>query len=150
MQQHEPLHFDRHGASLNLNLILALGVTIIGVLMTEPLIVVVGLVFAGFAWLTTPSMYAIYVDRLIISYGRPRVRHVPFREIAQIQPVTLPMGIRLLIRLRSGRRFLIQPKDAEVFSSKFSGALQSFNLKHGGEGRVVDVDMEEPPPSEEG
>ncbi len=145
MQQHEPIHFDRHGASFNLNLALAIAVAVIGIWLNE-VIVIIGLGFAAFAWLTTPSIYTIYVDRLLISYGRPRVRHVPFREIAQAQPVALPFGSRLLIRLRSGRRFLIQPSDVEEFSSKFMGALESFNLEHGGEGRIVDV---EGPPSEE-
>ena len=145
MQQYEPIHFDRHGASFNLNLVLALGVAGIGFALSE-WVIVIGLGFAAFAWLTTPSMYTIYVDRLLISYGRPRVRHVLFREIRDIQPVALPFGSRLLIRLRSGRRFLIQPSDVEEFSSKFLGALESFNLEHGGEGRIVDV---EGPPSEE-
>ena len=152
MQQYEsPIHFDRHGASMNLNLFLALGVAAIGILLIqEAVIVVVGLSFAAFAWLTTPSMYSIYSNHLVIAYGRPRVRNVFFQNIEEIVPIQLPFGSRLVVRLRRGGRLLMQPRDVEGFSSQLNSALESFRSEHGdtsgsvGGEDVVDVDPQDP------
>ena len=151
-QQYEPpIHFDRHGAPINLNLILAIAVAVVGYWL-EPTIVVIGLAFAAFAWFTTPSIYSIYPDHLVIAYGRPRVRRVFFQNIDQVQPIMLPFGSRLVVSLRRGGRLMMQPRDVEGFSSQFHTALESFRSEHGGGSGgvsaddVVDVDPESPDP----
>ena len=131
MQQYEPLHAARHGSSFNLTLALALGVTVVGLLvMQDPLVVIIGLAFAAFSWFTTPSQYMIFNDRLVIVYGRPRMRHVFFREIGQVDLLKVGFGDRLLIRLRSGRRYLLQPRDAEEFRGKLEQARESYLQQH--------------------
>ena len=150
-QYQPPIHFDRHGASLNFNFFLALAVAAIGILLIqEPMIVVIGLAFAAFAWLTTPSIYSIYPDHLVIAYGRPRVRRVSFQNIDQVQPIMLPFGSRLIVSLRRGGRLMMQPRDVEGFSSQFHTALESFRSEHGDGNsntdteNVVDIEPESP------
>ena len=134
MEQYEPLHADRHRSSFNLSLILSLGVVVIGLFTftstSEPFILIIGLGLAAFSWLTTPSQYMLFNDRLIIAYGRPRIRHVLFQQVDQVEVLKLPIGDRLLVRLRNGRRLIIQPRDAEGFQSRFQGALESFHSGH--------------------
>ena len=130
MEQHEPYHADRHKSSFNLTLALAMGVAVVGLLQGTPLLIIVGLAVAGFSWFTTPAQYTLFSDRLIIKYGKPRIRHILFREIDQVDPLRLPMGTRLRVALRSRSPILIQPRDHDEFQSKFQGALESYHSIH--------------------
>ncbi|MCE2463489.1 MAG: hypothetical protein J4F46_06225 [Dehalococcoidia bacterium] len=132
---------------MNFTLILAVVVAVIGALSALPLLVV-GLIVAAFSWLTTPSQYAVFSDRLIIYYGKPRVRHVLFQRIEQIELLSLPIGSRLRVRLEGGRMLFIQPRDPEEFQSKFQVALDSYHGDHPGELQSqieVDPEYEFPP-----
>ena len=129
-QPEQPQHWDRHSSSMNFTLILAIVVAVIGALSALPLLVV-GLIVAAFSWLTTPSQYAVFSDRLIIYYGKPRVRHVLFQRIEQIELLSLPIGSRLRVRLEGGRMLFIQPRDAEEFQSQFQVALDSYRGDRG-------------------
>ena len=131
-QEDQQLHWDRHGSSFNFTLMLSLAIAVIGILTQEPFVVVVGLAVAAFSWLTTPGQYMLYPDRLVIVYGRPRVRHVLFQDISEVQMLKFAFGARLLVRLQKGSRVLIQPKDAEQFEVRFKGALESYISEHGG------------------
>ena len=130
MAQYQPLHADRHRASFNFTLILALGLSGVGLLQQDPIWIVIGLGIAVFTWLTTPNQYLIYNDRLLIAYGRPRVRHLLFHQFDSVEPVSLPFGARLLVLLKGGRRFLIQPRDLEEFQDKLQNALDSYRKSH--------------------
>ena len=138
MAQYQPLFADRHRGSLNFTLILALGLAAVGVYNADPIWVVIGLGIAVFSWLTTPSQYLIYNDRLLIAYGRPRVRHVLFHQFDRLETVNLPFGARLLVLLKTGRRFLIQPRDLEQFQDKLQNALNTYRESHGEEDPVQD------------
>ena len=130
-QQYEPLHAARHGSSFNLTLVLALGVTVVGAfVMGDPLVVIIGLAFAAFSWFTTPSQYMIFNDRLVIAYGKPRMRHLFFNEMGHVDLLKVGFGDRLLVRLRTGRRFLLQPRDAEEFQGKLEQARESYFQHH--------------------
>ncbi len=132
-EQYQPIHADRHGSSFNLTLVIALVVLAMGIVIAQdPLMVAVGLAVAAFSWLTTPGQYMLYPDRLIIAYGKPRIRHVLFRDIAEVQMLKFAFGSRLLVRLHKGSRLLIQPRDAEEFESRFQGALESYMQQYGG------------------
>ena len=130
MAQYEPLHWDRHRSSFNFTLILSLGIAVVGVATTEPLLIVVGLAVAAFSWFTTPSQYMIYNDRLVIAYGRPRVRHVFFDQIDQVELLTIALGTRLRVSIKGGRPMFIQPRDPDEFQTRFQGALESFRREH--------------------
>ena len=128
-QYEQPVHWDRHRSAINFTLILAIVVAVIGVLSALPLLVV-GLAVGAFSWLTTPSQYAVFNDRLIIYYCKPRVRHIPFQQIEQVELLSLAIGSRLRVRLDGGRPLFIQPRDAEEFQSKFQVALDSYRRDH--------------------
>ena len=130
MAQYEPLHWDRHRSSFNFTLLVSLGVAAVGVVTTEPLLVVVGLAVAAFSWFTTPSQYMIFNDRLVIAYGKPRVRHVLFDQIDQVEILTIAIGSRLRVRLKGGRPLFLQPRDPDEFQTRLQGALESFRHEH--------------------
>ena len=130
-QQYQPIHADRHGSSFNLTLIIALVVLAMGILIAQdPLMVAVGLGVAAFSWLTTPGQYTLYADRLVIAYGWPRIRHVLYRDVEEVQMLKFAFGARVLVRLLKGR-VILQPRDAEEFESRFQGALESYFQEHG-------------------
>ena len=131
-QQYRPLHADRHGSSFNFTLVLSVGIAIFGLLQGEFVLFFIGGAIGVFTWLTTPGQYMIFADRLVIAYGRPRMRQVFFQEIGEIQALKFAFGPRLLVRLRRGGRVILQPKDAEEFESRFKGALESYIREHGG------------------
>lgn len=132
MYQSEPIHADRHKASFNLTLILSIGVVVVGVLSGfEPILIIMGIAFGAFAWLTTPTQYIIFEDRLQIVYGRPRVRDLGFQEVAGFEAINLPFGVRLMIVTDRGRRHFIQPRDPEEFGGKLQDALGRFRARYG-------------------
>ena len=131
--QSEPLHADKHRSTFNLTLIFAVVVAVIGLIGLSQgggagsfILFVVGGAMAAYSWFTSPSYYWVYNDRLIIAYGRPRVRHVLFQEIDDVELLTLPFGNRLLVRLRSRRRLFLHPTDTEQFQTSLAGALDSY------------------------
>ena len=126
MQQYEPIHADRHRSAFNISLILGLVLAVIGVVVQAPIWVVVGLGMAAWSWFTTPSQYVLFADRLMIAYGKPRVRHVFFEQVGEVGLISLPMGNRLRVRLTTGRMLFIQPKDGEEFGRRFQTALDSY------------------------
>lgn len=134
MQQPEtPIHIDRHNANFNITLILGVAVAVLGFLQQgegTPLIFL-GLAFALYAWFTTPTQYIVFQDRLVIAYGRPRLRGVYFQQIDQVESLNLPFGTRLMLRLRRGRRIFIQPRDSEGFESQLLSALERYRSQHG-------------------
>jgi hypothetical protein len=87
--------------------------------------VVIGIAAAAYSWLTTPLYYNLYDDRLVVLYGRPRIRHVLFQDIADIEVPQFNFGNRMWIRLKSGRRVVIQPKALGEFQDRFKEAVES-------------------------
>lgn len=126
MQQEQPLHWDNHRSSFNLTLIFALIVAFIGLLGQFPLLII-GLGVAAYSWLTNPRQYYIYRDALVIIYGRPRVKAIPFAEISHLETLALPMGERLRIRMVNGRRFLLMARDPETFRARLDEALAGYH-----------------------
>ena len=124
--QREPIHWDNHRGSINITLILALGVVVIGLFSQSGQFVVIGLAVAAYSWFTNPKQYLIYPDSLVIVYGRPRVRAIPFTEISHVEMLSLPIGNRLRVRLMSGRRVMLTARDSETFYDRLDEALESF------------------------
>ncbi len=137
MQQskEQPIHWDDHRTKLNLTIIFALIVAVIGVL-GQPVLFVMGAGVAVYSWLTNPKQYLIYRDALVIVYGRPRVKSFPFQEISHLETLSMPMGERLRVRLVNGRRVMLMTKESETFRAKLDEALEAF---HGGQ-RGTDYD----------
>ncbi len=138
--QEQPIHWDDHRTKLNLTIVFALVVAVIGVL-GQPVLFVMGAGVAVYSWLTNPKQYLIYRDALVIVYGRPRVKSFPFQEISHLETLSMPMGERLRVRLVNGRRVMLMTKDSETFRAKLDEALEAF---HGGQ-RGTDYGQETKP-----
>lgn len=137
-QQNPPLHGDRPRGRANFTLGLALVVAVYGLVLFlrrgdtgDLLLVVVGLGVAAFNWLTTPRQYEIYQDALVIAYGRPRVRVIPFGQISGSPDVLrLVIGDRLRLQLVNGKRVIFQTRDLPTFHDRLSDALSGFRRDH--------------------
>ena len=127
MSEYQPLYADRHKASFNFTLFMALAVATLG-LFGNPALVVLGLGFAAYSWLTTPSNYMLFRDRLMIAYGRPRYKTILFGEIdGDIELVQLAIASpRLKVAYGRGHRTWLVPRDAEAFGQQFREALVRF------------------------
>ena len=130
----EPIHWDNHRGSLNLTLYLALGVAFLGLMNLfktgDSLLLLVGLAVGAWTWFTTPKQYWIYPDALLIVYGRPRVKMIPFSQLSHVERLSLPIGDRLRIRLVSGRRIMLSMRDTDTFHDRLDEALDKFHGLH--------------------
>ena len=125
----EPIHGDNHRGT-NLTLYLAMGVAVLGFYGQDPRLIVVGLAVLAYAWFTTPKQYLIYTDALVIVYGRPRVRMIPFSGLSHVERLSLPIGDRLRIRLVTGRRITLSTRDTDTFHERLEEALDNFHGLH--------------------
>ena len=130
MEQPQPLFTERHVTSLNITLMLGIAFVFLGTFSDAGLIrphdfIVIGLGAAAYSWLTTPSSYGVYTDRLVVFYGRPRIRHVLFEDIDHIDVLKFSFGNRMWVRVKNGKRIVIQPKSLEEFQEKFKEAMDS-------------------------
>ena len=130
----EPMHWDNHRGSLKLTLYLAMAVSVFGLMTLARgdggTLLVVGLAVLAYTWFTTPKQYLIYTDALVIVYGRPRVRVIPFSQLSHVERLSLPIGDRLRIRLVSGRRIMLSTRDIDTFHDRLDEALDNFHGLH--------------------
>ncbi len=131
IQPKEPQWFERHAGSANLRLIVAFLSMILGVVLQHYVLILIGLGFALLAWFTTPRYYSIYEDRMVIFYGQPRSRHVRFDHIEWVDALPLPLGNRLIIRLRTSGRLMIQPTNSIEFRRRLQTAVETYQSNHG-------------------
>jgi hypothetical protein len=135
-RQNPPLHSDRPRGLVNFTLIFALIVAVYGLVSLRMgkdngVLVVVGLGVAAFNWLSTPREYQIYQDTLVIAYGKPRVRVIPFERISGSPEVLrLVVGDRLRLQLVNGKRVIFQTRDLPTFHDRLAEALSSFRRDH--------------------
>ena len=132
---------------MNLTLIMALVVAFLGFgVIGDPsgLLLFVGLAVAAFSWLTTPRSYIVFNDRLVIMYGQPRIKVIPFSGVEQAEVLTLPFGERVRVWLKRQRPIILQPRDSQLFNGKLTEALSSYQGSHPEE-RVEDEPSGEPP-----
>lgn len=134
VEQPEPIHSDQHRSRWNITLIFALAVAVLGVVNGTGgvLLILLGLAMAAFSWLTTPRAYFIYRDALVIAYGTPRTKAIPFAEISHLELLALPIGERLRLRLLSGRREMLIPRDNAAFQQHLERALSDYSAQQGG------------------
>ena len=124
----EQAYVDRHHASFNFTLILALILAVGGFVRGDQFLFIVGVAFAAYAWLSTPSRYMLFGDRLVIAYGKPRLRTIPFVDIENVELLRLSrINPRLRVSYQRGRRTWLVPKDAEAFNERFQEALSRFH-----------------------
>ena len=149
--QEKPLYWDSNKRPINFLLILAGVAAVLGLLQLrgggEPTLLILGLGVAAYSWLTNAQRYLIFPEHLVIVFGTPRRRIIPFTQISHVEFLSLPtMGDRVRVRLESGRGIMLQAKDSETFHEQLDQALNNFHgprpeypLVDGGSG-----DQEEP------
>jgi hypothetical protein len=125
--QYQPRHSARDKSSINFMLILGLVAAVADIFTGSGALLVIGLGVAIYAWFTTPTNYSLYNDRLLIFYGRPRVRHVMFDNIEGVDNLMVPLsGPRLRVREFRGRGVWLTPRDPETFMEQFRIAMEQF------------------------
>ena len=122
----QPIHWDNHRVPMNLTLIFALGIAVIGLFTGAPVLFFAGMGVAAYTWFTRPRRYLIYPAALVIEYGRPRVKVISFAEISHLELLSLAIGDRLRVVLLNGRRTMIMARDLNTFREKLDEALEGY------------------------
>ena len=94
------------------------------------LLIVVGLGVGAYSWLTQPRQYRIYPDALVIMYGMPRNRRLPFSQIREIANDRNFMGDPLRVYTANRRRIPIQVHEPDEFYNHLEPALDDFRRRH--------------------
>ena len=146
-QQENPIHWDQNASKWNLTLIFSLVVVVLGFAMGfQLLLIVLGVVMAGYSWLTTPRQYLIYRDSVVVIYGMPRTRVISFAEISHVELLAMPLGERLRVRMVSGSRVMLMMRDPGAFRAHLEDALAQYHREQSGvayaEGTVLDSPVE--------
>ena len=140
-QQENPIHWDQSSSRFNLTLIFSLVVAILGIVMTQPVLIILGVGMAGYSWLTTARQFLLYRDTVVIVYGMPRTRVISFAEISHVELLAMPLGERLRIRMMSGSRLMLMMRDPGAFRGHLEDALARYHGEQSGaayaEGRAV-------------
>ena len=94
--------------------------------ISPEILIIMGLLVGAYSWLTTPKIYAIYPDALIVAYGRPRRKVIYFNNISEIDMRQRHSPDRLRVIQTNGKRVAIVAKDPESFHDQLESALASF------------------------
>lgn len=130
----QPVHWDSHRGKWNITLVVALIVAVVGLISGNAPLAVLGIGFAAYSWFTSPKQYLIYATSLVIVYGRPRIKVIPFSEISHTDDLNLPVGERLRVRLVNGRRILLMARNPAEFRVRLDEALNRFRGTLQGQG----------------
>ena len=125
-----PLHADVPRSRFNITLILAALVVVLGFInfpsATGVFFVFLGIAGVAYAWLTTPKQFQIYVNALVIVYGSPRIKVIPYPEISHLDLLVIPMGNRLRVRMENNSRLMISVQNLEEFQARLEEAMEKF------------------------
>ena len=147
----QPLYWDNHRVSVNLTMIFALAVAVLG-LFSGGLLFFAGAGVAAYTWLTSPRRYLIFENALVIEYGRPRVKVIDFSNISHVEMLSLGVGERLRVVLLNGRRTMVMSKNLETFRERLDEALERYQSQNpqgqgqddgtqdGQRGRIIDAE----------
>ncbi|HCG90922.1 MAG TPA: hypothetical protein DEZ08_03685 [Dehalococcoidia bacterium] len=129
---HEPLYSDRHRVSVNLSLIFALLVIFYGLIQEfrgnadGAMLVIVGSLVAVYTWLTKPRTFEVYENCLVLRYGRPRRRVIPFENIDRVDQLKLAVPDRWRVYLKHGRRVVLLTKNPETLVEHLNKAIEAY------------------------
>lgn len=138
-QGEPPLYQAKHRIPVNVTLILALVVVVLALVRNQnTAMVILGLGVAAFSWFASPRQYRVYPGSLVVVYGTPRVRVIPFQNISHLDMLRLTIGDRLRVRLvdplalrlLDRRRLVLELKDPEAFHNQLQTALDEFRRTH--------------------
>ena len=134
--QNQPIYWDKHRIPVNIRIIFSLVVVVFGIVqltqvmgpgsISPQVLIIMGLLVGAYSWLTTPKIYAIYPEALIVAYGRPRRKVIYFNNISEIDMRQRHSPDRLRVIQTNGKRVAIVAKDPESFHDQLESALASF------------------------
>ncbi len=139
----EPIHWDNHRVPMNFTLVLSMVIAVFGMFTGQFVLFIVGMALAAYTWFTRPRRYVIYADALVVQFGSPRVKILPFSQISHVELLSLPIGDRLRVVTLNGRRTMIMARDLDTFREKLDTALESY--QGDGDGTGQQSRREEPP-----
>lgn len=130
-QQNQPIYWDKHRIPINLTVIFAIIVAAFGLFTfmlqgATPVLLVAGLAVGAYSWLTNPRQYWIYPDALVLVYGRPRTRIIPFTNVSQVEMRSQATPDRLRALLHRGRQVILMVRDPDAFNEQLQKALDDF------------------------
>ena len=131
-QQENPIYWDQHATKWNLTLIFSLVVVVLGFIMQNILLIVLGIGMAAYSWFTTPRQFLLYRDSMVVVYGMPHTRVISFAEISHVELLALPFGERLRIRMVSGKRMMLMMRDPGAFRAHLEDALAQYHGEQSG------------------
>ena len=132
--QNQPIYWDKHRIPINLTVIFALFVAAYGLysLYTGAggVLLVAGLAVGIYSWLTNPRQYWIYPDALVVVYGKPRTRVIPFTNVSHVEMRPQATPDRLRAALHRGRNLVLMVRDPDAFNEQLQKALDDYRGLH--------------------
>lgn len=128
--QKQLIYWDKHRIPFNFTVIFALGVAVFGIFQWAPVLIFAGLGIGAYSWLTNPRQYRVYPDALMIYFGTPRRRVIPFGEISHLEMRQMNTPDRLLVWLINGRRVSLVVRGPEAFQEQLQKALDEFKQQN--------------------
>ena len=104
--------------------VMVVAVIVLAFVNDRPWSLPIGGALAIYVWIITPFNYKVFNDSFVITYGMPRRSVVFFKDIQKFGLVRLPIGDRIMVERKKGRRLLLKPRNPEVFQSKLAEAFE--------------------------
>ena len=129
--QNQPIYWDKHRIPINLTVIFAIFVAAFGLFNwiqtnQQPVLLVAGLAVGIYSWLTNPRQYWIYPDALVVVYGKPRTRIIPFTNVSRVEMRAQATPDRLRALLHRGRQVVLMVRDPDAFKEQLQKALDDY------------------------
>ncbi len=132
--QNQPIYWDKHRIPINLTVIFALFVAAYGLYSllqgAGGVLLVAGLAVGIYSWLTNPRQYWIYPDALVVVYGKPRTRVIPFTNVSHVEMRAQATPDRLRAALHRGRNLVLMVRDPDAFNDQLQKALDDYRGLH--------------------
>lgn len=133
--QSQLVYWDKHRIPVNLTLLFSLGVAAYGLFLflqggSGIILIIAGLAVGAYSWFTNPRQYRVYDDALVVIYGAPRTRVIPFSNVSHLEMRQLATPDRLRVWPVNGRRVVIMSRDPEAFHEQLQKALDEFRQAH--------------------
>ena len=128
MQEEQPLYSAQHARSFfqRINMAIVAGVVVFGILSGTFILVLLGIAIGLLYWFTTGQQYHVYADRLVITYGRPRILIIPFDSVRDISIIKVPLSAGVFVRRANRPGVIIRPRGMEEFVGILSDAVQRY------------------------
>ena len=132
--QNQPIYWDKHRIPINLTVIFALFVAVYGLYSLVQgaggVLLVAGVAVGIYSWLTNPRQYWIYPDALVVVYGKPRTRIIPFTNVSHVEMRPQATPDRLRAALHRGRNLVLMVRDPDAFNEQLQKALDDYRHQY--------------------